>query len=315
MFFPTSFALYDYILGIGNYFFFYAAAFAVLSVIFIIYAFTRKVAVFSFILLAISFTGLLLSLFIPHFMPGFIFLFFSIPLLAFQLFGSICGVLFSVITMSAVVVSYFLYSSGMVSFWNSDFTNLQYFMVLLTSIIMTFLLYNGSRKHENDMEQLIKGIFFDETTDLPLHKALDFSLSRDKEYLFFIAQITNYSDLCTIFGYEFSDSILVFFSKMLRENLSDSLDYNIFRLRGSDFGILAEIPDGTDKENALFLLGNINHSFSHMSMPWNNTDIFLTVFMGGVIVTDRNRKEFLLRHFKKNLKKRGFEEASSGQYL
>ena len=291
--FPLSFAVSDLIRKIETNLVNYSIPLLVLTTVLIVYAFKRKTSIFAVINVLIGFAGLFITLFLPNARHTYIVIFFCLPLLSFQLFGSRMGMLLSVATLFTVLSAYLFYMAGTLPRWSPRFNTHQYLMLIVAYVLSVMYMYSMAKKHENDMEQLIRGFFFDETTELPLHKALDFSISGDSEYLFFIAQISNYSDLCTIFGYEFSDTILVFFSKMLREHLPAVLDYNIFRLRGSDFGILVEIPEGTDRSNALPLLGNINHSFSRMSMPWNNSDIFLMIFMGGVIVNSFNRKQFL----------------------
>ncbi|SNR66842.1 EAL domain-containing protein [Desulfurobacterium atlanticum] len=62
----------------------------------------------------------------------------------------------------------------------------------------------------------------------------------EKDHYGFIVDIRNFGNINTVLGYEAGDSILVFVSNLLKENLGQNSGENVFRLQGDQFFVFVK---------------------------------------------------------------------------
>ena len=120
---------------------------------------------------------------------------------------------------------------------------------------------------------------FDETTGLPDKDVLINSIVPEKEYLFAIIKIENYSDLVALFGYEFSDTISQFASRKLLKYES-RFNYKTYQLKYNEYGILIEPLETIDVARSAQVLNEIVNALEIESLPWESDRINLVYRVG-----------------------------------
>lgn len=280
---PLILAIVDLARGNADFMVNYAVPFGVLFLLFVSLAVSKNIRAFSMLTMLTCMAGFVLTLYLPHNRNVAILIFFCFPPMAFQLYGTKRGVWWIAVFFAVALSLYAFNVSGYGPPWAVELprTN-SMLLVCISLVLISIMTYFGGRQHEKNMEIILRGIFYDETTGLPNRKALSHYSWKRPRYLFAIIHIENFSDLGLLFGYDLSDDILLFFSRQLAKWKS-RFNYTVFRLKGNEFGILLPLDD-KERESALGTIQELRKTLLSEPMPWERSKLRLNLHVGGVIV-------------------------------
>lgn len=238
-------------------------------------------------------TGFILTLFCDWTHPAGTLIFFSFPLIAHELSGARAGWRWSASFFILSLASYFGLISGILPLQYQPLPMEQILVFASAYVFITAIIQAGERQQERYLSDTVRKILYDETTQLPNRHVLVQSLSCDREYLFAIIHIENFSDLGVLFGYELSDIILQSVAVDL-VRWGEILGYTAYRLKGNEFGILFQsepstFPAVSDPIDALCSL------FHHYRLTWEERELGIGVKIGAVVVGPDEYGEMLSR--------------------
>ncbi|MBP7583576.1 MAG: EAL domain-containing protein [Spirochaetes bacterium] len=241
------------------------------------------------LILAGAIAGMVASCYLPGNMDVFIAIFLAYPLLAFHLHGIGRGAMWicaMTVTAAAVIA---LDKSGFTASSISALTNTQLIMGLTSYGVIVIFTHAGEMQHRKYIATITREMVYDSVTSLPEKDAILYSMELKTSYLIAIIRIDNFSQFVSLFGYEFSDNILQFVVKNIRD-IEKDFGFQTFRLRGFEFGILLplrnEPPSKSELEAYLY---RIWKKLSERNIPWDSTKIRLIYRMSGAIATVANK--------------------------
>lgn len=246
---------------------------------------------FSILSLAVAWGGVLVTLYLPDTRGIALLLFFCFPPLFFQILGTRNGAVASLLMLASIVIAGIMGHWGFLPRWSLSLPVEQLVMAALAFILITVMEYYGGVQHDKYMVSISTSALFDDTTGLPNRRVLPHCLSPDKSYLFAILRIENFNELGLLFGYEFSDEILVFLTHKLRV-MEAARGFQAFRLKGHEFGILFELCEGSTVDPEQVLTSFIKN-LQKQGLPWDSTHIHLVYRAGGVLVRNTLSREYL----------------------
>jgi EAL domain-containing protein (putative c-di-GMP-specific phosphodiesterase class I)/GGDEF domain-containing protein len=288
---PAVFCAIDLVTGATGNYLQYGLAFGVMLSVLIPFVFFRNNDIFSLITLALAWGGLLVCLYLPGSRSISLLLFFCFPPLFFQILGTRYGVLSASLMFVSVIVSRLLGMAGVLPLWSVEIPHDQVFMAGAAFSAITVLEYYGGVQHDKYMDSISTSALFDDTTGLPNRRVLPHCLADNKTYLFAILRIENFNELGLLFGYEFSDEILVFLTRKLR-GMEEQFGFQAFRMKGHEFGLLFDIPEHRNINHEKFLHDFVE-GLQKQGLPWDSTHIHLVYRAGGVVVKNTLSREYL----------------------
>ena len=190
------------------------------------------------------------------------------------------------VTAAAVIA---LDKSGLTASSISALTNTQLIMGLTSYGVIVIFTHAGEMQHRKYIATITREMVYDSVTSLPEKDAILYSMSLKTSYLIAIIRIDNFSQFVSLFGYEFSDNILQFVVKNIRD-IEKDFGFQTFRLRGFEFGILLPLRDEPPSKSELeAYLYRIWKKLSERNIPWDSTKIRLIYRMSGAIATVANK--------------------------
>jgi EAL domain-containing protein (putative c-di-GMP-specific phosphodiesterase class I)/GGDEF domain-containing protein len=219
----------------------------------------------------------------------FVLIFLVYPILAFQLSGTKKGlrwVLLMIFTSLCVITSI---KFNLIPSSTGPLPLSQLIMGLASYGIIGLLTFTSERRHEKNFINILQKIVYDDVTMLPESDAILYSMDKNTNYLIAIIRIENFNEFLSLFGYEFSDDMLQFVVKNMRE-IEREYGFQIFRLRGYEFGILLPLWDVLPQINQLEeYLHNIWKHLSEKALLWDGNEIRLIYRISGAIANDDNK--------------------------
>ncbi|MCP4136768.1 MAG: EAL domain-containing protein [bacterium] len=223
----------------------------------------------------------------------FIIIFFIFPILAHKLIGSQLGYYWSLAFLGISLGLTVLSKTGVVAGFPGDVPTPILVMGYIAGAVITMLTYYGQQQHERYIRNTVKKLVYDDVTGLPERDAIIYSMDTGVNYLVAIIKLENFSDYVSLFGYEFSDDILRFVVKHLKE-VEKEFGFRSFRLKGYEFGILMPLWDSIPSNGTIkSYLRKIWQRLKEKTIQYDNTEIRLIYRIGGAIATVENREHIL----------------------
>jgi EAL domain-containing protein (putative c-di-GMP-specific phosphodiesterase class I)/GGDEF domain-containing protein len=241
------------------------------------------------LVLAGAIAGMAASCYLPGNNDVYIVIFFAFPLLAFHLHGVGRGVIWITLMNLVAAAIITLDRTNLLRSGISSLSNTQLIMGLTSYALVVTFTWAGERQHCRYIRNIAREIVYDSVTSLPEKDAILYSMGLKTSYLIAIIRIDNFSQFVSLFGYEFSDNILQFVVKNIRE-IEKDFGFETFRLRGFEFGILMPLRNEPPSKGELeAYLYRIWEKLSERHIPWDSTKIRLIYRISGAIATVANK--------------------------
>lgn len=267
----------------------YCLPVAILAASLVFLVTTKNIKVTVPALLAGAIFGMVASCYLPGNRDVFIAIFFAYPLLAFHLHGTARGLQWigAMTSVAAAIIA--LDKTGVTASSISALTNSQLIMGLTSYTVIVIFTYAGEMQHRKYIVNITREMVYDNVTSLPEKDAILYSMSLKTSYLIAIIRIDNFGQFVSLFGYEFSDNILQFVVKNIKE-IEKDFGFETFRLRGFEFGILLPIRNEPPSKGELeAYLYRIWEKLSERHIPWDSTKIRLIYRISGAVATVANK--------------------------
>lgn len=239
----------------------------------------RRVAVFT------AFAGFFLSIFLPGSHYAYILIFFNFIPIVFALSGLAGGVRWIILFLVSIIAITLFYYSGTFHHFplyiETDIAPVS----CITIIIMLAIVYSGQKQHENVTKKLIMGIVYDCSTKFPNKDSFLRCMNRNKDSIIAIMQITNFKNLSIIFGYEFSDSIMISISNDLR-NIAKKYGFMVYKLSWHEFGLQIPVKDEMSVKMAENFLYRIIDELREKKICRDSMEVNVALCIGGVFIRD-----------------------------
>ena len=259
------------------------AAFCVFVSFLVYYLVTGDDRKVSPLLLGACAAGLVALLITPGSKDIYTLLFFSFPLMAYRLTGTMRGSLWVMVSFVLVACIAILRYAGIIAA-GVELSALQYGLLMTAYFLLCFFSLLMQRQHERYVRDLVEKIMYDEVTGLPNRSVLQKTLSIPSRRLLSILRIDNFSDLGTMFGFAMSEAMISFVAHRLLEE-SGHFGYYVYRLKDNDFGLLFSHPyESTEKNEAV--LDELCARLDREPLVWDNKDFAVNVHIGGVLVDE-----------------------------
>lgn len=236
------------------------------------------------LILTISLTGLCYSLVFSEIRGVALALLLVYPVLCIQLRGCKKGLFWFTSGIALFSVLLILQFAGIVPPNNHPLSILDILMFTAAMILLFTLAWLGEKRQETLIGRLTDLLVFDTETGLPDRDVLLHSIKRDRQYIFAIIKIENFSDLVALFGYELSGTISQFASRKLVKH-EHKFGYRTFQLKYNEYGILLETEHPIWIEESAKKLTTIISVLETESLPWERDQIRLVYRVGGTIIT------------------------------
>jgi len=257
----------------------YLLALAFYGVLIILHVRTKHIKIMRYWILALPFVGLSLMLYFSRGMSLHRLIFAVYPLMCIQLRGTRRGSIWFAAFIAAFLCGFGLQFIGFIPPWVIDFSVYEFFTTLGSSLLVYGFSLFAEFRHEVVIGRMTDRFMFDETTGLPDKDVLINSIVPEKEYLFAIIKIENYSDLVALFGYEFSDTISQFASRKLLK-YENRFHYKTYQLKYNEYGILIELQESMDVAQSAQVLNEVVKALEIESLPWESDRINLVYRVG-----------------------------------
>lgn len=211
------------------------------------------------------------------------------PILAIQILGQRRGIFYTITSLFVFTLFYGLSRWGILPPWMVTPSPLHLIAVYLGTSTVWFLAFSLENHQQQNLNLLINNTLFDRVTRLPGQKVLRNHIDPLKNSLFSILKIVNFTDLGLIFGYELSDSVLSNVADYLISQ-STKMGFTVYRLRGSEFGILKDYGEDLNSEDCSAFLENLSDRVNGQIVHWKDSHLTLNVILGGTIVNQGNQE-------------------------
>ena len=125
-------------------------------------------------------------------------------------------------------------------------------LVIISGMCITILIRNYIMRLREDEVNLGKKAYTDLLTGLPnkraLQKKLNYLEAGNREFFLILLDINNFKEINDVFGHEKGDEILVFIADKWTA-LKTSENYQLYRIGGDRFAIIAETTNEIEAEN------------------------------------------------------------------
>ena len=205
--------------------------------------------------------------------------------LAFSLAGSRAGARWVIFFIISILAAGAGIAAGLLPVWNiaaySEFN-----MVALLSLSVMFAVIFAARVHyEHVLGRLAKSMVFDSITGLPGKDYFIRNMRGVENSIIAIVHIINFRGLSSLFGYEFSDSILVMLSDILKAEGSAS-GFSVYKLAWHEFGLQIPVARNISPDEAESLLKGVIEKVRGTRTRWGQTEISIAICAGGIIIRD-----------------------------
>ncbi|HOP63669.1 MAG TPA: EAL domain-containing protein [Spirochaetota bacterium] len=247
----------------------------------------KNIAVMRVIAAFTAITGFFCAILLPGGHDTYIIIFLNFIPLIFSLYGlrgSAAWFFLFAVSLSGLAIFHYVLLDGTLTVYLST-ENVP--VALFSLLIMFLFLYAGQRQHEKIIKKLIRSIAYDPVTGLPNKDSFIKCMRGMEDSLIAILHITNFKNLATLFGYEFSDRILVDVTETL-SGLSSELGFGLYKLNWHEFGLQIPLNGSLEPEYSEQLLSRILNSLRNRKIKMDNMDVNLAISIGGVIICGRD---------------------------
>jgi len=205
--------------------------------------------------------------------------------LAFSLAGSRVGAWWVIFFIISILSAGAGIAADLLPVWNiAAYSELN--MVAIFSLSVMFAVIFASRVHyEHVLGRLAKSMVFDSITGLPGKDYFIRNMHSDENSIIAIVHIINFRGLSSLFGYEFSDSILVMLSDILKTEGSVS-GFSVYKLAWHEFGLQIPVNRNISPDEAESLLKGVIEKVRGTRTRWGQTEISIAICAGGIIIRD-----------------------------
>jgi EAL domain-containing protein (putative c-di-GMP-specific phosphodiesterase class I) len=197
-------------------------------------------------------------------------------------------IIFSLIFLAVIS----LYQINFIKNISFSFDLMESIIIFFSFLINLLLIYISEKYHEKYFDRVIEKIVYDDITNFPKQDVLFNNLDKTKNYILTIIRTENFSDLISIFGYEFSENILYYLSKKINR-IGKDYDFLPFRLINNEFALLFEINKNTPKEKIYKDIELIQKKLSRNRLKWGKLPINLFLRFGVTIIENGNGEKAL----------------------
>jgi len=229
------------------------------------------------------YTAFFLTAFLGHYHEITILLILTFIPLAFSLAGSGSGarwVLFFVVSLLAAWAGI---AAGFLPSWNISAYSELYMPVAVSLVAMFAVIFAARVHYEHALGRLAKSMVFDRITGLPGKDYFISNMRNVENSIIAIVHIINFRGLSSLFGYEFSDRILVMLSDILREEGAAS-GFSVFKLAWHEFGLQIPVDSSITPDEAEYILKGIIEKVRGSRTRWGQTEISIAICAGGIII-------------------------------
>lgn len=292
---PLAFLLADVLSGEYRYFVNYLIPLGVLLCSALLVFFLPESDIMIHVTILIAFAGFFLGAYLPQSRQVSIFVLISFMPFAFSLAGLRQGVEWSLLFAAGVVGVGLASEFGVLPPWNLTLDVNAGIMLGIGIAVNLVLMIANQNQTRGFLGKLFRYLIFDESTGLPNKNTLLNSIPADREFILAIVDISNFSEISSLFGYEVAENILFFAANEISV-IADRDGYRCYKLIGHEFAILMplETPDITTEETEQ-ILHRIWFDLQTNKMICNNTEIRLNYRIGAAVSSMGSRKSVLTR--------------------
>lgn len=280
---PVVSLFYDLLQGKTGLMLNYSLASAAMILMLIYLLIFKNVIVMTVVTIITAFTGFYLAVLLPGDHGAHIIVLFNFIPLVFSITDSRTGAVWSVsfIALNITVLAVYLLTGGELF---PLYVNMDYTVISIISVMTMFgIIYSASRQHEKVIRSLVKNIVYDNVTSLPNRDSFTRCIEGMDDSIIAILQIKNFKNLATIFGYEFSERMLVYISGALKD-ISEKTGSRVFKLTWHEFGLQIPFNRYGIPSKAVLILTGIVNELSRNKIQWDNKELNPVICAGGVIV-------------------------------
>ncbi len=262
----------------------YAVPLAVMSMMMVYLYARRNIVLMSSASLLTAAVGFFCAAFLPGSRGAYLVIVMSFVPLAYEMKGISGGRAWSVAFLASVVAAAVLEGLGVIPRWHAALSGEHVVMGVAGFLLLMMLVESGERQHEKQISRVIKRLVFDDATGLPNKEALINSMRDDETYLFGIISVDNFRELAALFGFELSESIIVFAAEKVSA-LEKEYGFRTYKLMYHEFGILMRVDGaGFDEARVEGMLASLWKSVQRVPLVHAGMEIHLNYRIGGVIV-------------------------------
>lgn len=280
---PVVSLFYDLLKGKTDLILNYSLSSAVMIIMLIYLLISKNVIIMTVVTIITAFTGFYLAVFLPGDHGAHIVVLFNFIPLVFCITDSRTGALWSVsfIALNITVLFIYLLTGGELF---TLYVNMDYTVISIISVMTMFgIIYSASKQREKVIRNLVNNIVYDNITGLPNKDSFIRCMEGMDDSIIAIVQIKNFKNLATIFGYEFSERMLVYISGALKD-ISEKTGTRVFKLTWHEFGLQIPFSRYGIPSNAVLILTGIVNELSRNKIQWDNKELNPVICAGGVIV-------------------------------
>ncbi len=282
--FPFIFMVSDLLASKYDLLLNYAIPLFLLTVMMILVHSRRNIPLMTSISLFTAMAGFFCAAFLPGSRGAYLVIVMAFVPLAYEIKGIVRGRLYSLAFLLSIIAAAVLVHYGIVPNWHHALTGEHVAMGAAGFILLALLVESGERQHEKQVARVIQRLIFDDATGLPNKEALMNSMRDDETYLFGIISIDNFKELSALFGFPFSESIIVFASEKIRA-LEREYGYRTYKLMYHEFGILMKTAEsGYDEKRVEGVLASLWEAIQREPLLHDGMEIHLNYRIGGIVI-------------------------------
>ncbi|TDT71451.1 EAL domain-containing protein (putative c-di-GMP-specific phosphodiesterase class I) [Hypnocyclicus thermotrophus] len=269
----------------------------ILSVLFffslLIFSFyTKNIEKLKTVIIIASLFFLIISLLLPDTYNSWLIIIFGAIPLAFYTQGVKRALDYLIVFSLLFLTIIFLYQLNFIKNISFTFNPMESIVIFFSFIINLILIYISEKYHEKYFDRVIEKIVYDDITNFPKQDVLFNNLDKTKNYILTIIRIENFSNLISIFGYEFSENILYYLAKKINR-IEKEYNFLPFRLINNEFALLFEIEKNNPKEKIYKDIELIQKKLSRNRLKWGKLPINLFLRFGITIIENGNGEKAL----------------------
>jgi EAL domain-containing protein (putative c-di-GMP-specific phosphodiesterase class I)/GGDEF domain-containing protein len=238
----------------------------------------RVIAVFTAII------GLFCSMLLPGAHCSYIIILFNFIPLTFSLYGLRYGLRWSFLFLLSLIIISVVINYGVIGV-DIHYEPEAVFFSMSALVIMFAILFSGQKQHEKTISKLVQGFIYDPVTELPNRDCFVRCCGNINPSIIAILHITNFKRLSILFGYRFTEQILIIIANALRD-LSSLKEIMIYKLAWHEFGIQIPCSDEITISEARMQLDDILKLLMSRKFRWNEMEVNLSFYIGAVIIRD-----------------------------
>jgi len=280
---PVSSFIYELYSGRTSLLLNYLIPSIVMTVMLLYLLIFKNIRVMRTIAILTAFTGFFFSILLPGSHGAYIIIFFNFVPLIFSLTGLKGGVRWFVLfILSISLLGAFVYWGNAVSI--KIYPDISMAPISFVSVFFMFaIVYSAQCQYEKIIKGLVRSIAFDSSTSLPNKDSFIRCMNGMNDSIIAILHITNFKNLATLFGYEFSDTILLSISGALQE-MAKAYGFKVYKLAWHEFGLQIPLKKEFSPMMIEAELNMILHQIRQKKICMDNIEVNIALSIGGAVV-------------------------------